>query len=69
MLEASHLKQVHIELSATNRPGIVAEFNQMINLLRRVTHRVAPTISIDPSLRGTDFEPSTYFDMIAELKW
>jgi hypothetical protein len=69
LLEAPHLKQVHLELSATNGPGVAAELDRMINLLSRVMHRFVPTISIDSSLRLTDFELSTYFDLIAKLKW
>jgi len=69
LLEAPHLKQVHIELSATDMPGIAAELNQMIGLLSQVMHRAAPTISIDSSLRATDFEPSTYFDLITKRNW
>jgi hypothetical protein len=69
LLETPHLKQVHIELSATDGPGIAAELDQMINLLSGVMLCVAPTISIDPSLRATDFELSTYFDIIDKPDW
>jgi hypothetical protein len=67
--EAPHLKHVHIELSASDGPGIVTEVYQMISLLAGVMRRITPTISIPPSLQHTDFEPSTYFDLIAKLNW
>jgi len=69
LLVAPHLKQVHIELSAPYGPAIAMELKPTISVLNQVMHRVTPTMSIGSSLRGTDFEPSTYFDFIAKLKW
>jgi hypothetical protein len=67
--EAPHLKKVHIHLSATIGPGIAAELDQMINLLHQAMYRFAPTITIHPSLRRTDFKLSAYFDLMAKLHW
>lgn len=67
--EAPHLKQVHIELDAAKKAGIVTGLDEMINLLSRVPFSIVPTILIQPSLRSTDFAPSTYFDLMAKLNW
>lgn len=69
LLAAPHLKQVHIELSAVCGSAIAMELEPTISVLSQVVQGVTPTISIGPSLRATDFKPSTYFDLIHKLKW
>lgn len=69
LTEAPHLKQVHIELEAPEGPGIAADFDETISLLSQIMSHLSLTISIQPSLRAADFEPSVYFDMLAKLNW
>lgn len=67
--EAPRLKEVHVELETRGYLKIEDKLKQVIGLISRAMHRAAVTVSIDPSLRPTDFQPSNYFELIHELNW
>ena len=67
--EAPRLKNVHIEFDVYAGAETAAAFDSIMNLLSTVMYRVNPTISIDPSFRDADFEPSSYHDMLARFNW
>jgi hypothetical protein len=67
--EAPNLKKIHIEFDVCGGTEVAGAFDRIMRLLSRAMCRIAPTISIGPSLQRTDFEPLIYHDTLARLAW
>lgn len=67
--EAPHLRKVHVTLATKNCSKVTEDLDRIISVISRYMYHVAVTVEIDPSLRHTDFKPSSYSDTLAKLKW
>lgn len=72
--DAPQLKEVHITFQHTvevedEDDDVADALDDIIGVVSRVLKCSVVSIAIDPSLQITDFQPSSYFDKIAELNW
>jgi hypothetical protein len=67
--EAPHLRKVHVTLATKNCSKVTEDLDRIISVISRYMCHVAVTVEIDPSLRFTDFQSSSYYDALAKLKW
>ena len=69
--EAQYLGKVHVALGIDKYYRIMEDkdIDRIMDVISRYMCHVTVTTEIDPSLRFTDFRPSSYYARLDELKW
>ena len=67
--EAPYLGKLHVTLEVGKYNKLTEDIGRIIDVISRYMCHVTVTVEIDPSLRFTDFRPSSYYARLDELKW